>query len=173
MKSSTFTKESVGAPLIGALLRLPWEHVQRRMLAGLHEHGFGDLDAPHLRVLQYPGPDGARPSDLAARLRMSKQALNYMLGELESLDYLERRPDPGDLRSKRIALTPRGEAAIRAMREEVREVERDWERQLGAARLALLRETLLELAGSDLTPEDGRHRSRARDGARATRGPSA
>src|SRR4029453_13126668 len=105
--SSDFTNTTAGAeplgpPLIGALLRMPWEEVQRRMLERLHERGFDDLDAARLNVFQYPGPQGARPSDLAARLRISKQALNYLLGELERLDYLERRPDPDDLRSKRV-----------------------------------------------------------------------
>jgi DNA-binding MarR family transcriptional regulator len=38
-----------------------------------------------------------RPSDLAARLHMSKQALNYLLGELERRGYLERDPHPADL----------------------------------------------------------------------------
>jgi DNA-binding MarR family transcriptional regulator len=37
---------------------------------------------------------GARPSDLAARLGITKQALNYLLGELERLDYLERQRIP-------------------------------------------------------------------------------
>ena len=111
--SSHFTKplrprQPFGPPLIGALLRVPWEAVQRHMLERLHERGFDDLDAAHLNVFQYPGPQGARPSELAARLRISKQALNYLLGELERLDYLERRPDPDDLRSKRVVLTPRG-----------------------------------------------------------------
>ena len=73
---------------------MPWEAVQRHMLERLHERGFDDLDAAHLNVFQYPGPQGARPSELAARLRISKQALNYLLGELERLGYLERRPDP-------------------------------------------------------------------------------
>src|SRR6266576_5080913 len=128
--SSDFMKfaaeEAVGPPLIGALLRLPWEAVQRHMLARLHERGFDDLDAAHLDVFQYPGPQGARPSDLAARLRISKQALNYLLGELERLGYLERRPDPDDLRSKRIALTARGISAIRVIREAVEEMEATW-----------------------------------------------
>src|SRR6187200_3418593 len=110
--SSGFTKEAFGPPLIGALLRMRWETVQRHMLARLHERGFDDLDAAHMHVFQYPGPQGARPSELAARLRVSKQALNYMLGELERLGYLERRQDPEDLRSKRIALTARGTSAI-------------------------------------------------------------
>ena len=91
---------------------MPWEVVQRRMLAALHERGFEDLDAAHLNVFQYPGPEGARPSELAARLRISKQALNYLLGELERLGYVERRPDPDDLRSKRVALTARGGSAV-------------------------------------------------------------
>jgi DNA-binding MarR family transcriptional regulator len=140
--SSHFTKPS---PLIGALLRLPWEEVQRRMLARLHERGFDDLDAAHLNVFQYPGPDGARPSELAARLRISKQALNYLLGELERLGYLERRAHPDDLRSRRVVVTRRGKAAIAVIREAVREVERDWAQKLGPQRFAQLRGLLLEL----------------------------
>ena len=148
--SSPFTKVSeaaqpFGPPLIGALLRLPWEAVQRRMLERLHERGFADLDAAHLNVFQYPGPQGARPSELAARLRISKQALNYLLGELERLDYLERRPDPDDQRSKRITLTRRGTSLIPVIREAVGEIEREWEAALGAERFAQLRGLLLEL----------------------------
>ena len=145
--SSAFTNPATQAapPLIGALLRIPWEAVQRHMLERLHEHGFDDLDAAHLNVFQYPGPQGARPSELAARLRMSKQALNYLLGQLERLGYLERRPDPDDLRSKRIALTPRGTSVIDVIREAVGEVEAAWARQLGEKRFAELRGLLLEL----------------------------
>src|SRR3954453_12819389 len=148
-KSSDFTQaggpQSFGPPLIGALLRVPWEHVLRRMLARLHEHGFADLDAPHLNLLLYPGPQGARPSELAARRGMSKQAVNYLLRELERLGYLERRADPDDGRSKRVALTPRGERAAYTIRDAVREIEQDWEKQLGKKRFAQLRSLLLEL----------------------------
>ena len=149
--SSPFTN-SAGAeqpsapPLIGALLRIPWEAVQRHMLERLHERGFDDLDAAHLNVFQYPGPQGARPSELAARLRISKQALNYLLGELERLGYLERRPDPDDLRSKRVALTPRGTSAINVIREAVGEVETAWAQQLGAERFTQLRNLLIDLS---------------------------
>jgi len=148
--SSDFTKvpeegQPFGPPLVGALLRMPWEAVQRHMLERLHEHGFDDLDAAHLNVFQYPGPQGARPSQLAARLRISKQALNYLLGELERLDYLERRPDPDDLRSKRVAVTPRGISAIAVIREAVGEMETIWAEQLGPERFAELRNLLVDL----------------------------
>jgi DNA-binding MarR family transcriptional regulator len=137
--------EPFGPPLIGALLRLPWEAVQRHMLERLHERGFDDFDAAYLHVFQYPGPQGARPTELSARLGISKQALNYLLGELEGLGYLERRPDPEDRRSKRIALTGRGTSAIGAIREAVGEIETAWEQQLGADRFAQLRNLLVEL----------------------------
>src|SRR5437773_1157667 len=94
-KSSDFTqlpddRQSFGPRLIGALLRGRWEQVLRRILERLHERGFDDLDAPHLNLLLYPGPQGSRPSELAARRGMTKQAVNYLLGELERVGYLER-----------------------------------------------------------------------------------
>src|SRR5215208_7659267 len=148
--SSLFTTprgsgEPFGPPMIGALLRTPWEAVQQRMLERLHDHGFADLDVAHLNVFQYPGPQGARPSELAARLRISKQALNYLLGQLERLDYLERQPDPDDLRSKRVALTPRGTSAVHVIRDAVEEIETAWAQRLGPERFAQLRGLLVDL----------------------------
>lgn len=115
------------------------------MLARLRDAGFTDFDAAHTRVFQYPGPQGMRPSDLAVQLGVSKQALNYQLGELERMGYLERRPHPDDLRAKQVVLTERGIAAGRVMREAVGEVEAEWAELLGPARFAQLREILLDL----------------------------
>jgi DNA-binding MarR family transcriptional regulator len=121
------------------------------MLAGLHQRGYSDLIAPHLSVLQYPGPEDMRPSDLAIRTRMTKQALNYLLGQMEELGYLERVEDSADQRFKRIRLTRRGRAAGAAMREIVLEIEAEWTQRLGPRRFADLRDLLAELNG---TPED-------------------
>lgn len=139
------TTEPLGPPLIGALLRMPLDVVRTHMLERLHAQGFDDLDAAHLPVLQYPGPQGLRPSDLAERLRMSKQALNYQLGELERLGYVERRPDPEDGRSRRIVLTERGEAMGHTIRDAVTEMEREWARKLGERQFAQLRALLVKL----------------------------
>ena len=137
--------EEIPPPLLGALLRIPWEHIRARMLDGLHERGHSDVIAAHLTVLQYPGPDGVRPSDLASRTGMSKQALNYLLRQLEQLGYLTREGDSEDLRSKRIRLTARGHEAIRTMREIVSDVEREWEHALGDQPLEQLRVVLRRL----------------------------
>jgi DNA-binding MarR family transcriptional regulator len=139
-------------PLIGALLRMPWEIVRQRMLDGLHRRGFTDLVPAHLTVLQYPGPDGQRPSELADRIRVSKQALNYLLGQMEDLGYLTREADDEDQRSKRVKLTARGQAVIQEIREIVAEVETEWETQLGAASFAQLRDLLTQLRAVTSTP---------------------
>jgi DNA-binding MarR family transcriptional regulator len=151
-KSNSFTsplESPSGPPMIGALLRMPVDAVHRRMFERLHERGFTDLDPAHLVVFQWPGPDDTRPSELAARLQISKQALNYLLGQLEQLGYLERRPDPHDQRGKRIVITDRGRAAIRVIRDAVHEIEKAWAEQLAPERFAVLKTLLLEL--NDLT----------------------
>jgi DNA-binding MarR family transcriptional regulator len=115
------------------------------MLAGLHERGYTDLVPAHLNVLQYPGAENVRPSELAANAGMTRQAVNYLLGQLEELGYLTRVADDADQRSKRVHLTRRGRAASEAMREIVLEVEADWQQQLGRRRFAELRDLLTEL----------------------------
>jgi DNA-binding MarR family transcriptional regulator len=154
--SSPFTQENepptFGPPMIGALLRTPWEAVQSHMLRRLHENGCADFDAAYLPVFGYPGPQGARPSELAARLGMSKQALNYLLGSLERAGYLARRPHPDDSRSRRIVLTPRGLGAVKVIRSAVAELETSWTQLLGPKRFAQLRNMLQELGRSPLPP---------------------
>jgi DNA-binding MarR family transcriptional regulator len=132
-------------PLIGALLRVPWETVRERMLAGLHDRGFTDLVAAHVDVWRYPGPENQRPSELAIQTRMTKQALNYLLGQLEQLGYLARETDSSDQRSKRIRLTARGRAATKAIYDIVQEVEDEWEQRLGPRKFGQLRRLLTEL----------------------------
>jgi DNA-binding MarR family transcriptional regulator len=150
-KSSNFTNlpaadaERFGPPLIGALLRVPWEAVQEHMLARLHAEGFADFDASYLTVFRYPSPEGERPSELAARRRVSKQALNHLLGQLEQRGYLRRDPDPEDGRSKRISLTPRGAKAVAIIRQAVTEMEDQWAERLGPERFEQLRSLLQEL----------------------------
>jgi DNA-binding MarR family transcriptional regulator len=115
------------------------------MLAGLHERGFTDLVPAHLDVFQYPGPENQRPLQLATQTRMTKQALNYLLGQLQQLGYLTRETDEGDQRSKRIRLTPKGHAAAKAIREIVQDVETEWGRLLGPRKFAQLRGLLTQL----------------------------
>ena len=150
------TTASVGPPLLGALLRMPGDVITRRIIENLHRHGFADLVPAHLAVLRYPGPDGKRPVEIAAEANMSKQATNYLLGQLESLGYLERRNDPEDLRSKRVYLTDRGESTREVIRAAVRAVEEEWAAELGAKDIEQLRALLVRLAAVVAASENRR-----------------
>ena len=103
-------------PLLGALMRVPVDYSYERIIAALHAEGFTDVVPAHLAVLRYPGPSGRRPVQLAADANLSRQAMNYLLGQLESLGYIERRPDEHDGRGQRVYATERGEELITAGR---------------------------------------------------------
>jgi DNA-binding MarR family transcriptional regulator len=140
----------LGPPLIGALLRMPVDAIRARMLAGLHEAGFDDLVPAHLIVLQYPGPENRRPSELASQARMTKQAMNYLLGEMQRLGYLKREPDRQDHRAKRVHITSRGDAAGQTIRNIVGQIETELEQELGPERFGHLRTLLIALNETSL-----------------------
>lgn len=119
------------------------------MLAALHDAGFPDIVPAHFAVFRYPPPDGRRPSDVAADAGMTRQAMGYLLGQLEQLNYLTRTDDPDDQRSKRINLTERGYAAAQTIRQALREIEADLEAELGAEQFADLRRLLVKLNDTD------------------------
>ena len=139
----------IGPPLIGALLRTPLDAIRARMIAALHEAGFTDLVPAHFAVFRYPPPEGRRPSDLAIDAGMTRQAMGYLLGQLEQLDYLTREDDPSDQRSKRIHLTERGYAAAHTIRQAIRGIEADLETELGPEQFAQLRQLLVKLNATD------------------------
>jgi DNA-binding MarR family transcriptional regulator len=133
------------APLLGALLRMPLDAISARMLDDVHAAGFVDVVAAHNAVFRYPGPEGRRPSDLAAEAGMSRQAMNYLLGQLEQLGYLVRGDDDTDGRSRRVSLTDRGWAVRQCLRDSVTAIEAELEVELGHRRLDQLRSLLVEL----------------------------
>jgi DNA-binding MarR family transcriptional regulator len=138
------------APL-AELMRGPLAALDRRVLRDARVAGFSDLVAAHLAVLHHPGPDGRRPSELADAAGMTKQALNYLLGQLEELGYLTREADRlgDDRRSKRVYLTERGEALRRTIRASVTATEARLEAELGPKDHRQLRRLLARLGATD------------------------
>jgi DNA-binding MarR family transcriptional regulator len=142
-------ESAIGPPLLGALLRAPVDTIRARMIDALHDAGFTDLVPAHFAVFRYPPPEGRRPSDAAADAGMTRQAMGYLLGQLEELGYLTRKDDPADHRSKRIHLTERGYAAARTSRQAVREIEAELEAELGLEEYTQLRRLLVKLNSTD------------------------
>lgn len=132
-------------PLIGALLRRPYLDVRARIVAELRDAGFADIQAAHLAVFQYPGPEGRSPSDLARTVDASKQAMNNLLAQLERLGYLSRDINPGNRRERTIRLTPRGRDLINVIRRSVDGIESRWRAEFGDVDYERLRSLLERL----------------------------
>jgi DNA-binding MarR family transcriptional regulator len=141
-------QENIRQPFVGALLRFAYQITRRHQLRVLRDHGFGDLNQALLNVMVYPHPDGIRSGDLAERINMTKQATNYLVGQLESLGYIERRVPKGSAR-RLIFLTRRGWESIEVHRAAVLEVETQWAKAIGSKRFNDFKETLTELVALD------------------------
>ncbi|WP_222380469.1 MarR family winged helix-turn-helix transcriptional regulator [Rhizobium leguminosarum] len=122
-----------GPPFFGALLRIVWQHVRERILQAIHEAGFADFQEAHFAVFSFPLPDGMRPSELARQKRMSRQAVNYLLSQLEELGYVERRAADGSDR-RLVYLTPRGHEVVAAIFACLRQLHEQWSKEVGKER---------------------------------------
>ncbi len=130
-------------------MRVLWQEARDRIHERLAAAGFDDIRAEHFAVLQWPGPDGERPSALAARARVSRQAVNHLVGHLQTAGYLSRETVKSAGRQVRVVrLTPRGHAVVRQMEAAVADLEREWGQDIGDARLEKLRGIVVDLHAS-------------------------
>jgi DNA-binding MarR family transcriptional regulator len=133
-------------PMLGILLRTPWQAIRARIHEELVAAGFEDVRPRDLAVLQWPGPDGMRAIDIAANGNMSKQAVKPLIDHLEDRGYLDRVPDLEDHRAQRIYTTPRGKQLLATAGAIITEIEEEIARELGTATHAQLRTILDKLA---------------------------
>ena len=141
-------------PFVGALLRLAYQITRKQQLKKLEKHGFADINSALLNMMVYPHPDGVRPTDLAERAGMTRQATNYLLGQLEALGYIERRRQKGSNR-RLVFLTRRGWESVDVHRAAVLEVETRWAAAVGQKRFDAFKETLAELVALDMNLNRG------------------
>ena len=91
---------------------------------------FADLRFAHNQIWGNVGVDGIRLTELAHKANLSLAACSELVNELQSLGYLERRPDPADGRAKLIFPTPRGRRLLDAAGERVAQLEAEWRAHL-------------------------------------------
>ena len=132
-------------PFIGALLRLTWLRVRERLHQAIREAGYSDLQDAHFAVFSYPLPHGVRPSDLARNIRMSRQATNHLIGQLEALGYLERRAGAGSER-RLIYLSARGLVVGEMIYACLIRLQDEWSAEIGRERFEVFMDVLRELS---------------------------
>jgi len=150
---STGSYPRLTEPRIGALLRLASEATHRVLLDRLHAAGFDDVRASHLELFRFPGPEGMHPTELADRVGLSKQALNHLLNELESLGYLTRETTGSDGRHRVVRLTSRGLAFAAAAKTAVLAIEDELTMVLGERRINGLKADLTAIPAGLKAPQ--------------------
>ena len=139
-----------GAPS-SALLRTAYNALASRIFASVVSGTeFGDLRPSHGNVMeQLELEDGLRLTDLASRAGITAQSMGELVDDLEVKGYVERRPDPGDRRAKRIHLTERGRKNALVAKRATADVEDQLAELLGDERYYLLRGILEDIIAAE------------------------
>src|SRR4051812_39589108 len=117
------------------------DEVQRRIAAD----GPGDLRVADGVVFQHLVAGPPAIGDLATRMGGSQQAAARAGADLERRGYARREPDAADGRTRRAALTARGEAAVDAGRRHRAAIEAELAEHLGPCRVESARRTLVDV----------------------------
>lgn len=103
------------------------------------------LRLAHTTLFPHLTTEGVRPTALARRLGVTKQAVGPLVDDLVSWGMLERVPDPADGRATVVRLTAAGGAAILDGLAVLGEVEAELRAALGDAEIDTLHRTLLHV----------------------------
>jgi DNA-binding MarR family transcriptional regulator len=95
-------------------------------------------------------------NDVASLLGISKQAASKLADTMEEEHYLTRKPHPQDARAKLLHIAPKGRRVLEAAESVYAELESEWAKVIGKARLEALRADLSEVLraahGGELPP---------------------
>src|SRR5829696_9181133 len=146
MRSSNMATSSRRVPEnLAILLREPFRAGTEMLHRRFAEPGHPEIRPPQGNVMQFLDDAGTRVSVLAERAEITKQSMAELVAHLERLGYVERVPDPSDKRAKLVRATRRGRQLYAIARDVVAEIEADWTKRLGKAKMRQLRELLDEL----------------------------
>ena len=144
MNNSKEGKEDSFAPVLAAASRA----LTATMMAKIASCGFNGMTPAFASLMPLLDATGARPTTLAQRAGITKQAISQLVRELEARGYVEQVPDSTDTRAKIVRLTERGVALHAACAEVKQELQSIAIAKLGKSRVSRLRRDLVELAAA-------------------------
>ena len=116
------------------------------MMPELVRYGFNGITPAFASLMSLLDATGVRPTTLAQRAGITKQAIGQLVRELEARGYVEQVPDSTDTRAKIVRLTKRGVALYAACADARHELQSTVIAKLGKLKVSRLRRDLIELA---------------------------
>lgn len=110
------------------------------------EEEWGGLRQSHFRVISCVPAAGISVTELAQRVRMTKQGCGQFVTQLVESGHLVTEEDPADRRLRVVRRTQLGDRTSRAVAARIREVEQGWEATVGPRRYRTFRAVVDALA---------------------------
>jgi len=136
---------------LGVLLAMAYGTFKNRLHAHLASHGYDDLGPSFGYVFRALDESALSLVELADRLEITPQGAHKLVAEMIERGYVQRVDDEHDARVRRLHLSTRGKAALRAARRFHTGTEHELVKALGHAKVAAARAVLDEMAGAGAT----------------------
>lgn len=137
----------------GLLLGYAYHAFVQGLHARLAERGYLVLGASYGYVLRSLSDNPITASQLGEQLGITAQGAAKVVDEMVEAGYVERRPDPGDRRAKRLHLAPRGVEMFAEVRAFHAEFEQRLADELGPDQVAAVRAVLSHIIDSAPPPD--------------------
>ena len=124
----------------------------RKLVEGLHAHGFTDFSPAFPALLSNVDLAGTPIGVASRRAGVSRQAVGQLVREVERCGYARRERSPTDARVTIIRFTPRGKRMLARVLELVDEIELEMSRALPRGEFTRLRQGMQAVADA-IDPE--------------------
>ncbi len=118
----------------------------------LRQKGWPTITRAQSMVFVNIGEGVTRPSEIASRVGVTRQAIHQTINELVQLGFLKLEPDPADRRAKVVVFTETGARIGRDAVDALLQIEQALSNRIGAAQVKALREALTQPWGEPYRP---------------------
>lgn len=130
------------------LLRTRLEWIEEHLMQNAEKNGYGYITPSMARLYSYLGNTPVPMSELARRLKISRQAVHQLVNEGINSGFLELLDSPKDKRVKMVQFSQEGQKMAAVAIAEINKAEEELKQYLGAENVQQLRR-ILELKWPD------------------------
>lgn len=130
------------------LLRTRLEWIEEHLMQNAEKNGYGYITPSMARLYSYLGNTPVPMSELARRLKISRQAVHQLVNEGINSGFLELLDSPKDKRVKMVQFSQDGQKMAAVAIAEINKAEEELKQYLGAENVQHLRR-ILELKWPD------------------------
>lgn len=130
------------------LLRTRLEWIEEHLMQNAEKNGYGYITPSMARLYSYLGNTPVPMSELARRLKISRQAVHQLVNEGINSGFLELLDSPKDKRVKMVQFSLDGQKMAAVAIAEINKAEEELKQHLGAENVQQLRR-ILELKWPD------------------------